>query len=107
MDKKISAIMANCRLQMPASGFEDKLMDRIRRHDSYRKAVFKDLRLSCIFFVLAAGLGGVINFFLTDPGHAVAVASGKTLWLFQVPFVVLFLLQLEKIIQLISKLKNS
>ena len=93
---------------MPFSNFEDDTMWKIEQNLRHRKNVFKDLRLSGLFFGLGTGFGLLINTLLLrnqllPPGFS----PGQLVLPFQVLFVLFVLLQLEKIVRLVIKMKTG
>lgn len=101
-DDQISKMMKKSMLRMPSPDFDDKVMLRIHNQVQYKRAVVKNARLSCLFFIMGTALGLFINHLLPYSGYSLPGLSPEQILLyFQVGFIFFFLLQLDKIFRLI------
>ncbi len=107
-DKQLSQIMKKSQLQMPFGDFEEMVMHRIQLESNHQQILSSDRKLSFFFFILGSTLGLVVNFILERSQHIFFGVSPETILLvFQVAFVLLFLIQLENFIKLRKKFKKQ
>ncbi len=95
--KIVSELMQQSKLTMPFSDFEDHLMKRIEVESKLQPALHKDRKWALFFFVTGTLLGLLLNTILENIQSGIAGISKTSLQLgFQMIFVLLFLIQLEK-----------
>ncbi len=95
--KLVSELMQHSKLTMPFSDFEDTLMKRIEVESKLQTVLQKDRKWALFFFVTGTFLGLVLNAILENIQSGIVGISKTSLQLgFQMMFVLLFLIQLEK-----------
>lgn len=93
-------MMQKSKLEMPYSDFEDRVMQRIALEANFKKSISKNNQLSLLFFLLGTGFGLIVNLFLSQSGvNFFGIASDRILLFFQTGYVLLLVIQFEKIIR--------
>jgi drug/metabolite transporter (DMT)-like permease len=104
----LSRIMKSSRLEMPFSDFEESVMHRIKQEAMQQQPVSHDRKLSWVFFILGTVFGLIINSLLQNGHYSVPdISSASALLFFQVLFVLVFIIQLEKNLQLAKRWKTK
>jgi hypothetical protein len=107
-NQRLSKLMQKAKLEMPFSDFEETVMHRIHKETSTEQIVSTDRKLSFLFFVLGTIFGFVVNFLLQRSQYTFAhIPPETTLLIFQLGFVFIVLLQLDKYLRLIKKRKRQ
>ena len=107
-NKQLSQLMRKAKLEMPFSDFEETVMLIINRETGRKQVLSRDRKLSFFFFLLGTGLGLVINSLLQRAQYTfLDMPPATTILLFQLAFVLLFLVQLEKNLHLMERWKDQ
>ncbi len=107
-NKQLSQLMRKAKLEMPFSDFEETVMLRINRETARKPVLSRDRKLSIFFFLLGTCFGLIINSLLQRAQYTfLDMPPATTILLFQVVFVLLFLVQLERNLHLMERWKNQ
>ena len=105
---KFSSLMRKGKLEMPFSDFEENTMKRIQAESKYKTSILHSFRISFIFFVLGTGFGLIVNNILANADNLImGIEPDTVLMVFQMAFVLIFIMQSENIYKLFTKLKND
>ncbi len=107
-EQVISKLMKQSTLKLPNHNFESELMDKIYEHSRRKEELNKAYRLSSLFLFLGflSGIGINICFNTNDP-LTLGLPTNDFLLGFQITFMFFALSQLDRIIEAISRLRNS
>ncbi len=93
---------------MPFTDFEETVMHRIHRETSFEQILSRDRKLSFLFFGLGTIFGLIINFILQSSQYTFPnISPETTLLIFQLGFVLIVLLYLDKYLRLMKKRKKQ
>ena len=103
-NKAFSQLMQKGKLEMPFSDFEETVMCRIQNEVEPDKKIVRPSKISFLFFILGTTLGLVLNSFLQNYHQFIfGMSPQNILLLFQVGFVLVFLIQLDGFLRLYVK----
>jgi hypothetical protein len=80
------------------------MMQKIHQEARYRKSIFNNIKLSAFFFIIGTAFGIMFTFLLPKlDSNLFGISPNEFLLPFQVIFIILFLTQLESLIQLVKR----
>ncbi|MCK9640184.1 MAG: hypothetical protein M0R39_09775 [Prolixibacteraceae bacterium] len=102
-DKFIKELMGKSVVKMPFDDFEEKLMLEIHKEAKTSHSFLKDIKLSWFFFVVGTLFGLVLSIGIGEMDKTILGLSVHSIGLFiEALFVILLLLQFDKLIRLIK-----
>lgn len=111
-EKLIRELMGKSAVKMPFAEFEDQLMQQIHKEAKTSRSFLKDVKLSWFFFIVGTLFGLFLNILVGEMNKTIFGFPAQRLALIlQVLFVILLLLQFDKLIGLtkenVNHFKNS
>jgi len=97
-------ILAQSKLEVPFPDFEDNVMLKIEKENSFQRSVSKDVKLSWFFFIAGSVFGIAISLMLPRMQSPIlGINPQKLAIFFQMIFVILLFTQFETLIKFIKK----
>ncbi len=106
-EKLIRELMGKSAAKMPFRDFEDQLMQQIYEEAKTSRSFLTDVKLSWFFFVVGTLFGLFLNILVGEMNKTIFGFPAQRLSLIlQVLFVILILLQFDKLVALTKKSVN-
>ena len=108
-DKNIRRLMKGSKLELPFSGFEDKMMMKVKAFDENNQKAYRYKMLGLIFFLLGTVFGIGLNFIFTQNIHYLSsstVIQERFYLISQIIYVVLIVIFSDKIWKLLKIKQN-
>lgn len=100
-EKFINVLMDKSNVKMPFDDFEERLMVEIHKEVKSARSIWKDVRLSWFFFIVGAIFGILLSTFSGELSKTIfGFPTQRVILVFQSLFVILLLLQFDKLIGL-------
>ena len=97
-------ILSKSKLELPFPDFEDQVMYQIEKKNALEPPSAKDIKLSCIFFILGTAFGLFISLILPKIQESIfGIDLTKLAVPFQIGFVILVFLQIDQLMKLVKK----
>jgi hypothetical protein len=101
-------IISKSKLEIPFSDFEDNVMRSIDKRFVKKESLRRDFKLSCFFFITGSIFGIIVSIILPIFQRSIlGISSEKLSIIFMVIFSLVFLTQLESLMNLYTRLKNN
>lgn len=106
-DDLLENLIPQVRTKMPFTDFEDKVMRQVHQEAKHRASVFKDLKISFVFFILGTVFGVVFTLLLPKLDWTFYKISTQDLVL-PIFFIltIIFIICFENFVRLLKEYKN-